>query len=102
MRAARISRGRFRTPRRAREAGGHVGPRRRGGDGEAREIEAKSNAGGSTRRAAGEANGATDETLAEMGAAVARASASAPEAVAAAVAAAPPEHQTALRALVGS
>ena len=46
--------------------------------------------------------GATDETLAEIGAAVARASARAPEAVAAAVAAAPPEHQTALRALVGS
>ena len=64
--------------------------------------EAKSNAGGEARRAAGEANGATDETLAEIGAAVARASARAPEAVAAAVAAAPPEHQTALRALVGS
>ena len=63
---------------------------------------AKSNAGGEARRAAGEANGATDETLAEIGAAVARASARAPEVVAAAVAAAPPEHQTALRALVGS
>ena len=66
--------------------------------------EAKSNAGGEARRAAGEANGATDETLAEghRRRGGARASARAPEAVAAATAAAPPEHQTALRALVGS
>lgn len=64
---------------------------------------AKSNAGTSaTRRAAGETNGASDETLAEMGAAVARASARAPAEVAAAVAAMAPEHQTALRALVGA